>query len=367
MIFTIDASFFVIRIFRRCCALLVCLAAASGLSPANAQIIRVDTNQTHSTNAIRPTKALGAGIDRLPYGAADKLYVDSTLKQVLAAGWQTVTYRQNTELHMEAWHWNPQGTWSDPSGKGYFTGSTSPGPEPIRHSYGYPLPHRGVTRDDGTDTVGYSRLTDGDPNSYWKSNPYLSSTFTGESDSLHPQWVIIDLATRHEVNAIRIAWAEPYAVRYVVQYFTGTDPIKKPTEGVWQTFPGGIVTNGKGGPALLSLASTPLLVQHLRILMTESSNTCDTHGNTDKRNCLGYAIRELYIGTTTPDGKLHDLVRHTPDQDQTMTFCSSVDPWHEPSDLDEKAGDQVGFDLFYAGGGASGKVRAVRRSRPTTS
>jgi hypothetical protein len=350
VIFTVDASFLVIRIFRRCCTLLVCLAAASGLSSATAQIIRIDTNQTHSTNAIRPTKALGAGIDRLPYGAADKLYVDSTLKQVLAAGWQTVTYRQNTELHMEAWHWNPQGTWSDPSGKGYFTGSPSPGPEPIRHSYGYPLPHRGVTRDDGTDTVGYSRLTDGDPNSYWKSNPYLSSTFTGENDSLHSQWVIIDLAARHELNAIRIAWAEPYAVRYVVQYFTGTDPIKKPTEGVWQTFPGGIVTNGKGGPALLSLASTPLLVQHLRILMTESSNTCDTHGNADKRNCLGYAIRELYIGTTTPDGKFHDLVRHTPDQDQTMTFCSSVDPWHEPSDLDEKAGDQVGFDLFYTGG-----------------
>jgi hypothetical protein len=33
-----------------------------------------------------------------------------------------------------------------------------------------------------------------------------------------------------------------------------------------------------------------------------------------------------------------------------MTYCSSVDPWHEPSDLDERAGDQVGFDLFYTGG-----------------
>ena len=337
-------------ILRHCCTVLVCAAAATGLSPATAQVIRVDANPAHSTNAIRPTEAVGAGIDRLPYGAADKLYVDSTVKQVLSAGWQTVTYRQNTELHMEAWHWNPQGTWSDAAGKGYFTGSASPGSEPIRHSYGYPLPHRGVTRDDGTDTVGYSRLTDGDPNSYWKSNPYLASPFTGESDSVHPQWVIIDLANRHEVDAIRIAWAEPYALSYVVQYFTGNDPIKKPTEGVWQTFPGGIVTNGKGGPALLKLASTPLLVQHIRILMTQSSNTCDTHGDADKRNCLGYAIRELYIGTATPDGKFHDLVRHTPDQDQTMTFCSSVDPWHEPSDLDEKAGEQVGFDLFYTGG-----------------
>jgi hypothetical protein len=338
------------RIFRHWVSLVLCIAAAGGVSPVTAQVIRVDANPAHSTNSIRPTQALGAGIDRLPFDAADKLYVDSTVKQVLAAGWQTVTYRQNTELHMEAWHWNPQGTWSDPAGHGYFTGNASPGAEQIRHSYGYPLPHRGVTRDDGTDTVGYSRLTDGDTHTYWKSNPYLSSPFTGEDDSAHPQWVIVDLANRREVDSIRIVWAEPYAVSYAVQYFTGSDPIKKPTEGVWQTFPGGIVPDGKGGPALLKLASSPLLVQHIRILMTESSNTCDTHGSADKRNCLGYAIRELYIGTSGPDGKFHDLVRHTPDQDQTMTFCSSVDPWHEPSDLDEKAGDQVGFDLFYTGG-----------------
>ena len=70
-----------------------------------------------------------------------------------------ISYRQNTELHMEAWHWNPNGTWSVISaGKGYFVGNATPGAEPIRHSYGYPLPHRGVTRDDGTDTEGYSRL-----------------------------------------------------------------------------------------------------------------------------------------------------------------------------------------------------------------
>ena len=139
-----------------------------------AQSIHVDATPSHSTNTIKPTEALGAGIDRLPYGAADKLFVDETIKQILSAGWQTVTYRQNTELHVEAWHWNPQGTWSDPAGKGYFTGNATPGTEMVRHSYGYPLPHRGVTRDDGTDLEGYSRLTDGDENSYWKSNPYLS-------------------------------------------------------------------------------------------------------------------------------------------------------------------------------------------------
>jgi hypothetical protein len=84
--------------------------------------------------------------------------------------------------------------------------------------------------------------------------------------------------------------------------------------------------------------------------MEESSNTCDSHGPADKRNCVGCAIRELYLGSVTPDGKFHDILRHTADQDQTPTYCSSVDPWHTPQDLDEKAGDQVGFDLFFTSG-----------------
>jgi hypothetical protein len=326
-------------------SLLLCCAG----SALQAQTIRVDAAPEHSTNSIIPNRALGAGIDRLPYGAADKLFVEPMVKQVLSAGWQPVSYRQNTELHMEAWHWNPAGTWSDPSGKGYFTGSAAPGAF-IRHSYGYPLPHRGVTRDDGTDMVGYSRLTDGDKDSYWKSNPYLTQAFTGEDDSLHPQWVFLDLASRQDISAIRIAWAEPYAKKYLVQYWTGEDPIKKPTIGVWQTFPGGAVSDGKGGVTTIQLATTTVSAQWVRVLMTQSSNTCDTHGSADRRNCLGYAIREIYLGTTTSDGKLHDLIRHTPDQDQTATYCSSADPWHEPSDLDEQAGDQVGFDLFFTGG-----------------
>jgi hypothetical protein len=321
-----------------------------GAGGALGQTIRVDITPGHETNSIVPTEALGAGIDRLPYGAADKLFVDATIQQVLSAGWQTLTYRQNTELHTEAWHWNPQGAWSDPAGKGYFTGSATPGAEMIRHSYGYPLPHRGVTRDDGTDTVGYSRLTDGDTGSYWKSNPYLTQGFTGESDAAHPQWVFLDLASPQPVTAVRIAWAEPFATQYEVQYWTGEDPIKKPTLGVWQIFPGGSVKDGKGGNATLLLATEPVTVQWVRILMTKSSNTCDTHGAADKRNCVGYAIRELYLGTTTADGKFHDLIRHTADQDQTATYCSSVDPWHAPEDLDERAGDQVGFDLFFTSG-----------------
>jgi len=81
-----------------------------------------------------------------------------------------------------------------------------------------------------------------------------------------------------------------------------------------------------------------------------SSITCDTHGPQDRRNCVGYAIRELSLGTQSARGELYDLVRHTADQDQTATVCSSIDPWHEPSDLGPKTREQVGLDLFYTSG-----------------
>jgi hypothetical protein len=123
-------------------------------------------------------------------------------------------------LTIAAWHWNPNGTWSDRQHKsGYFTGSAEPG-EALRMSYGYPLPHRGNTRNGGA-SHGYSRLTDADPKSYWKSNPYLSSRFTGESDALHPQWIVIDFGSSQTIDALRVAWAEPYATRFSVQYWAG--------------------------------------------------------------------------------------------------------------------------------------------------
>jgi hypothetical protein len=319
------------------------------LIPGAAQTIRVDTTPAHATNRFVPNETLGAGIDRIPVEAIDKDLVEPNVGRALASGWQPVSYRQNTELTVEAWHWNPNGTWSDPSGRGYFTGSATP-TEVIRYSYGYALPHRGFTRNDGTDNAGFSRITDGDPTSYWKSNPYLTQRFTGESDALHPQWIVVDLAQIQLVDSIRIAWVDPYATRLVVQRWTGEDPIKKQTSGVWQTFPHGAVINGKGGTQTIRLSDDPLPVRFLRILMNESSNTCDSHGSADPRNCVGYAISELYVGTITADSVFHDIVRHTPDQEQTTTYCSSVDPWHEPSNLGSTKSAQVGFDLFFTSG-----------------
>src|ERR1700681_3533193 len=114
------------------CAVAVIFAEIVVAPIVRSQSIHVDATPSHATNTIKPTEALGAGIDLLPYGAAEKLFVDDTIKQILSAGWQTVTYRQNTELHVEAWHWNPQGKWSEPGDQGYFIGDADPS-EFIRH------------------------------------------------------------------------------------------------------------------------------------------------------------------------------------------------------------------------------------------
>lgn len=343
----------------------VILCAASA---APAQNIVVDATPGHVVNTFSPPHALGGAIDRLRAGTGapggedgprlskeqvdkntDTLLSEPVLREILGAGWQTVTYRQNTELMVEAWHWNAAGTWSRPEKKeGYFTGSVELG-SAIRHSYAYPLPHRGFSRGDGN---GWSRLTDGDTNSYWKSNPYLTKAFTGEDDSLHPQWVMIDLGTKVEVDAIRIDWANPYAQRYAVQFWTGTlEPFYDGTmNGTWQTFPEGYITSGRGGIETLKLASEKITARYLRIWMTESSNTCDSHGAADKRNCVGYAINELYVGTLSASGFFNDLVQHLPNRRQTVTWPSSVDPWHAETDLDYSRGDQIGFDLFFTSG-----------------
>ena len=311
------------------------------------QTITIDTG--NPTNRFVPKNTLGAGVDRIPVEAIDRDMQLPNLDAALSSGWQPITYRQNTELAVEAWHWNPQGTWSDPHARGYFTGSSVP-KETIRYSYGYRLPRRGFTRNDGTENAGFSRITDGDPESFWKSNPYLTERFTSENDALHPQWVVLDLAQVQQIDSIRIVWGEPYATKYVVQYWTGDDPIKAATHGVWQTFPQGAVTAGSGKSETLPLNPTPLSIRFVRIWMTQSSNTCDSDGPSDPRNCVGYAIREIYMGTRTRDGLFHDVVRHTTDQEQTTTYCSSVDPWHEPSNQGSTRQAQVGFDLFYQSG-----------------
>jgi len=331
-------------------------AALITTQSATAQLVQVDATPGHEVNTFSPLYALGSTVDRVPSNATDVFFRPDQIAQIQKAGWGVISYRQNTDLFVQAWHWNPNGKWSDPAKQGYFVGDATPTQMMIRHSYGYSLPHRGFTRNNGTEFDGFSRLDDGDTSSYWKSNPYLTKHFTGEDDSLHPQWVVINLEKKKNINAIRIAWAEPYARAYRVQYWVGDgDAMDEQDKGQWKDFASGNEAAGKGGDETLQLDKSAISTQYVRILMTESSNTCDTHGTSDPRNCAGYAIRELYLGTLSDAGVLTDEMQHSADQKQTLTYCSSVDPWHAASDLyvapdRMESGDQPGFDLFFTSG-----------------
>src|SRR5258707_8708831 len=215
--------------------------------------VRVDATQGHSLNSFDPDSALGSSIDVLTRTDINKVYTPHIIQEALSAGWGPITYRNNTELRMAAWHWTENGTWSDAANKsGYFTGSTEL-KEPLRYILAYSLPHRGFS------TSG-DRPVQGAKLSYWKSNPYLTSKFTGESDSLHPQWVVVDLRIEKPMSAIHIAWANPYATSYQIEYWVGKDPLDFDggPEGQWKTFPSSIVKKGKGGTQTLALAKEPV-------------------------------------------------------------------------------------------------------------
>jgi hypothetical protein len=317
-----------------------CFAQSAGVSGT----LHVDVTPGHSINSFDPDSALGSSIDVLSRYDIDKVYSPHILQELLSAGWGPITYRNNSELRMAAWHWNASGTWSDAAHeKGYFTGSTDLG-KPIRYILSYALPHRGFA------TSG-DRPVQGPNLSYWKSNPYLTSRFTGESDALHPQWVIVDLKSEKKVNAVQIAWENPYAKNYRVEYWSGTRALDFDggPQGEWKEFPSGAFSNAQGGKVTLKLADMPASTQYVRVLMTDSSNTCDEHGSGDIRNCVGYAIQQIRVGTV--DGGAFAEVGATAAEMPLSYMASSIDPWHSAEDVRDGGDYQhTGFDLFFTSG-----------------
>ena len=176
--------------------------AFSQTGPSSVATVHVDVSPEHTINSFDPDSALGSSVDVLSRIGIDRMYTPHIIQESLSAGWGPITYRNNTELRIGAWHWTENGTWSDAAHKsGYFTGSTEL-KTPTRYILAYALPHRGFA------TSG-DRPVPGPELTYWKSNPYLTSKFTGESDALHPQWVVVDLQADKQINAARITWEEP--------------------------------------------------------------------------------------------------------------------------------------------------------------
>jgi hypothetical protein len=299
----------------------------------------------HPSNVVDPTRSLGGSVDGHEKGETAILLSPSNIDLMLSAGLRPLTYRLRTELGVETWHWNPRGEWSDPANQcGYWLSDESLG-DPIDVSYGYRLPRRGNTIDQANND-DYSRLTDGDTKTFWKSNPYLDSHFTRQPETW--QWIVIDLGRRKPVNAIRINWAAPYAREYRVEYWSGEDPMHLHPDQTdrWVRFPGGEVLDGNGTEKTIRLSPRPVSAQFIRLAMGRSSHTALTPSS-DIRDYLGFAIREIGLGSVDNRGTFHDMVRHKGSHEgQTITYASSTDPWHRASDRDDST-EQPGLDFVF--------------------
>ena len=338
-------------------ALTVCLLllALRSNAPANQQpafTVIVDTATL--ANRFIPSQALGAGVDGHELGETERQLAPANIAAMRLAGLRPLTYRLRTELAGEAWHWNPKGTWSDVAHRrGYWTSDSKPA-QPIKLSYGYRLPRRGNTIDQANDD-GYSRIDDGDVRTFWKSNPYLDEHFTGEKNSLHPQWLMIDLGELKPINGIRIDWAEPFAKKFLVQYgdFVGEEDLSQRLPTEWHEFPAGIIQTTTEGRQPIKLSEQTLQVRYVRLRLDESSRT-SLRRTKDIRDRLGFAIREIYLGTIDSAGRFHDLLRHGTERNkQTTIYVSSTDPWHRAIDRDQNT-EQPGFDLIFSSGLTSG-------------
>jgi hypothetical protein len=274
------------------------------------------------------------------------MFTDKNIAEMRSEGFGPLTYRLRTELAGEAWHWNPRGTWSDPVQQcGYWISDDSTD-EAINISYGYRLPRRGNTIDQANDD-GYSRIADGDDESFWKSNPYLDSHFISGPSDTHPQWVVIDLGATKLVNCILIQWGAPYAQQYRVEYWTGEDPmhLHADLKDEWRPFPKGEVNRGSGGDESVRLCAKPLPVRFVRVVMSRSSQTSAQTSN-DIRDRLGFAIREIELGSVDGNNQFRDYIRHAADRhQQSVIYVSSIDPWHRAEDIDYKI-EQPGLDFI---------------------
>ena len=276
------------------------------------------------SNTFDPKIALGAGIDGHEEGDIAGKLSPANIARMHSAGLKPLIYRLRTELAGEAWHWNSQGTWSDPAhNQGYWTGTARPSAEPINVSYGFRLPRRGNSIDQANND-GYSRIDDGDPATFWKSNPYLGD---------RPQWIAVDLGRKERINTVRILWGEPHATKFHLEY-SPERFIDLTADAGWLLLPQGETQE----------------VHWLRVVLEKGSGAVSA----DWRDGTGFAVRELSAGYTDAAGHFTDALKHGRSRArQTTVWVSSTDPWHRALDRDSSV-EQPGIDLTFESGLANG-------------
>ena len=113
----------------------------------------------------------------------------------------------------------------------------------------------------------------------------------------------------------------------------------------WRPFPNGAVNRGSGGDESVRLCAKALPVRFVRVVMSRSSQASAQMAD-DIRDRLGFAIREIELGSIDSRNGFHDHIRHAPDRyRQTVIYVSSTDPWHRAEDIDYKI-EQPGLDFI---------------------
>jgi hypothetical protein len=309
-------------------------------------VVKILFNPGHPVSQLDPSYSFGAAIDGHEKGELNQMLSRENVSKMLSAGLKPISYRLRTELAGEAWHWNPNGSWSEAK-SGYWTSAGKPGSSELSLSYGYRLPRRGNTFDQANND-GYSRLDDGDSKTFWKSNPYLDRHFTHQPNATLPQWILIDFGKQKLINVIRLNWAEPFASVYDVQFgeFSGVDDISQSLPDRWHTFPNGEMRTQSGGDVEIRLSAEPVATRFVRVLMKESSDRSNFKSR-DIRDQLGYAVREIFVGTLDSEHRFHDEISHARDNAvQTPIYVSSTDPWHSSNGKDSLI-EQAGFDRIF--------------------
>jgi hypothetical protein len=352
-------------------ALILALCATCGSATAAPHQATLEVLLGKPIARFAPLQAIGGALDGHGEGETAPLYTPLNLDAMSAAGLGELTYRLRTELGVQAWHFDASGGWSEAGRKqGYWTGTSIPPQHAQAVSWGYELPRRGDTNDQAEDN-GYSRIDDGSSQTFWKSDPYLASHFTHESDALHPQWVLLDLGRPLPLDALRIVWGAPYASRFRVQLYVGGPDAVALAPGHWRDFPRGSF-HGRPQTQTLRLARTPVRTRFVRISMSASSHTAPP-GSHDVRDRVGYAIRELYLGTLDSGTRrvgghpavghptaeaFRDLLVHAADRYQTTIYTSSTDPWHRATDLNRDY-EQPSFQTVLGSGLTRGQPMLV--------
>jgi hypothetical protein len=342
-------------LFKRCLLFQMVFCALLLSAQQKTATITIHYRPGQTAFTLLPLTSLGVAYDGHEQGENELILQPKNIKAMLSVGMKPLSYRLRTELANEAWHWNPKGYWSDAAkSQGYWT-SSSDTASYIPLSYGYKLPRRGNTMDQANDD-GYSRIDDGDTNSFWKSNPYLDKYFTNESNQQHAQWVIIDLGKEEWINAIRVHWGLPYAISYTLDYatkdlynyFENAGYFEIDPSQFWKPFPNRNINNQTRKNEVIKLSDDLMKVRFLRIRMEESSYTAPL-GSSDIRDSLGFAIKEIYVGRIDKK-EFRDLIKHSNNnKHQSKIYVSTTDPWHRAMDKDSLT-EQLGIDRLYQSG-----------------